>query len=72
MKNNFITDYAGFADFQYQIRNVITHDADYADFRDYIKNNFTTDYAVFADFKDYIKLIISPVTRLTTLVLETT
>ena len=45
--------------------------ADYADFRDYIKRNFTTDYAENADFRDYIK-IISPLTTLRTLILETT
>ena len=36
MKNNSITDYANYADFQYQIRNnLITDYADYTDFRDY-------------------------------------
>ena len=50
----------------------MTDYSDCTDFRHYIKNNFTTDYADFIDFKDYIKKIISPLTTLTTLTLETT
>ena len=52
--------------------NFITDNTDYTDLRDYIKNNFTTDYADYIDFKDYMKKIISPLTKLTTLILETT
>ena len=38
MKNNFITECADYADFQYHIRNYsITDYADNAGFRDYIK-----------------------------------
>ena len=43
---------------------------DYADFGDFIKKDFTSDYDDYADFRDYIQ-IVSPVTTLTTPILET-
>ena len=35
MKNNFTSDYANYADFQYQIRNNFITDYADSDFRDY-------------------------------------
>ena len=60
MKNNSITDYANYADFQYQIKNnFVTDYADYVNFKrlQYLKNSFTSDYADYADFQEYVRNI---------------
>ena len=44
MKNIFITNYADYADFQWQMRNnFITNYPDYADLKDYMQNGFITN-----------------------------
>ena len=52
MKNNFITDYANYADFRECVENsFITNYADYADIQYYMKNNPITDYANYTGFE---------------------
>ena len=75
MRINFITNCAGHTGFRDYIQTsfVINHNcADYAGVHDNMKNNFITDYADYASFIYYIKIIISPVTTRTMLILETT
>ena len=51
MKNNFTSDCANCADFQYQINNFIIYYTDYDDFSDCMQKSFITNYADYTDIQ---------------------
>ena len=66
MQNSNITNYAGYADIQYYMKNNFV--TDYVDLQYQIRNNLINNYA---DFRDSMQIVLS-LTTVTTLIFNTT